>query len=204
VASGSVTISRGRGPQSPRGQAPDLRERVSPDRLAPRLGFTTHISCFLRKLRRFLSSRRALTLKLLAGNGKRRHANASQPETQPSPAARLETSRVVRRGLPGRGLRRTRPTRSVCTGWCSGCLGGSAQGGSAAGGGAARRSSGMRLRHAGALAACAWAKRRAGAWIGGAGSRTARVARRQGTLSAYRVPALVASGRSYCQGVTIL
>jgi hypothetical protein len=33
------------------------------------------------------------------GNGKRRHANASQPETQRSTAAGLETSRVARRRL---------------------------------------------------------------------------------------------------------
>jgi hypothetical protein len=35
-------------------------------------------------------------------NGKGHHANASQPETQRSTAARLETSRVVRSRLPGR------------------------------------------------------------------------------------------------------
>jgi hypothetical protein len=54
----SVTVLRARAAVAV-GPAPDLREHVSPGRLAPRLGFTTRISRFVRKLRRFLRSTRA-------------------------------------------------------------------------------------------------------------------------------------------------
>jgi hypothetical protein len=77
------------------------------------------------------------------------------------------------------------PGRVGCRWWCPTVFGHAAT--------SCGRAGGVRL-----------GKRWADSWTGGAGSPTARVARRQGTLGAYRVAALVASGWPDCQGVTIL